>query len=307
MLLTCLLAVVACRQHARQTQIRALMAGLDNSNKFIAGETDKLDNLLQGRYQDPSTHEKTGIWIPRIGTLKKLSENINAYIHSLEAALEKEAGISGDTTGRLGEEDVTVGDRFFERAGKKKELHDRLVAYRQAILDDWRPDSLSAISPIREHIKESIAKITTGIPVADTKTFDTENMTAFMGLAYLDKIRNDLLLVENRLFHFAITYTTSSIFQYDLFSVIIAPNKTYLKKGQPLTIVAGVGSFSLQAEPEVTINGRKIPMNAEGLAEYKITVNGNPGKHHIPVKVRFVKPTGERSTIYRTLEYEIAP
>jgi nucleoid DNA-binding protein len=275
LLLICLLAAAACRNN-KDSQIKALEKSLENSNNFISSETERLYHMLEDKNNDPYTHERALTWLPMAMAVQKLSGNIKAYVDSLKTVNLK---------------------------GGQKELFGRISGYRQAVLHAFLHDSVSNFLYYdKEKVKIDLAYIAKGLPI--DSAYDSEAVSS----GGLSKIKNDILLTENRLVNYVYTHVNVQRDDfYNSWSAIVAPNRMYLKKGQTLSIFAGMGAFSTRAKPNIMINGVECPINAEGLAEYKFPATGTPGKHFIPVRIAFTSMTGSHELFTKTIEYEIAP
>ena len=82
---------------------------------------------------------------------------------------------------------------------------------------------------------------------------------------------------------------------------------SYVKKGQTISLTAGIGDFINPSDAKVIINGTQVNQPLDKPAEFKMVANGAPGKHFIPIKIEFTRPDGVIATFEKKLEYEIAP
>ncbi|MEJ7684300.1 MAG: GldM family protein [Segetibacter sp.] len=74
--------------------------------------------------------------------------------------------------------------------------------------------------------------------------------------------------------------------------------------GQELVITAGVGAFSKSARPSISIDGAGMPLNPQGVAEYKTTVGG-PGSYSKKVRITFIKPDGTPGSLEKEVPYTV--
>jgi gliding motility-associated protein GldM len=74
--------------------------------------------------------------------------------------------------------------------------------------------------------------------------------------------------------------------------------------GENLKVYAGVGATSSAAAPQVTINGRAVSLNSDGLAEVEIP-GGGTGAHKVNVSIRYVDQDGQQQTINKVLDYAV--
>ena len=288
-----LLAFASCRQHSdtEDAQARALIATLDNSNKFISTEIKTSYTLFQDKYHDVRSAEMAAIWLPRVNGTKRVSEEMLTYVDSIKTSLQSQPVYE-----------------LFEKSGKKKDLLRKIAHWHKNILDVWAPDSLLAFSGMdKEAIKSRIVVMVTNVSQDLVQRFDPGNTTTAMVNVMLDQIENDLLLTEHRILSYAHLHCSYIDDGYDRVSVLMGSNSMYLKAGQTLTISAGIGFFSVACDPIITINGRPVKLNEGGVAEYSTIVSHHAGKHSIPVKFEYTRPDGSTSTFTKDAKYEIAP
>ena len=93
---------------------------------------------------------------------------------------------------------------------------------------------------------------------------------------------------------------------YERFSAILTLSTSYVKSGQPITVYAGIGSFSDASKPIFTINGIIVPIDEEGRATYKFTAGKKPGQYLIPVKIEYTKPDGVQCVKKEIVKYTVA-
>jgi hypothetical protein len=93
---------------------------------------------------------------------------------------------------------------------------------------------------------------------------------------------------------------------YDKHTVIASLNSSYVKSGQAVELTVGMGSFTDDLTPRITIDGKELKLNNDGVVVHKFIVNGTPGNHRIPVKVEYTKPDGSKGYALKYVEYIIA-
>jgi hypothetical protein len=87
-------------------------------------------------------------------------------------------------------------------------------------------------------------------------------------------------------------------------SFLVGQSSTHLKKGDVLTISAGMGEFSAYSRPKISINNKRIEAN-RGHGIYAFKVNGRFGKKTIPVKVEYIDENGKDRFMTEIVEYTI--
>jgi hypothetical protein len=127
--------------------------------------------------------------------------------------------------------------------------------------------------------------------------------------AVISGIQNDIAIIENETTRYCLhqTSATDEFGLFSSFSAIVGQNSNILKPGDILEIIAGVGSFSKSAQPEILINGKYIPMSDAGYSSYKTKVSNKPGDYKLPVTIKYYnQETGDFDTKSISLEYTVA-
>jgi len=92
--------------------------------------------------------------------------------------------------------------------------------------------------------------------------------------------------------------------RFDTYAAIIGQSSSYVMPGQEVEITAGVGAFSTGAKPEITINGSRAALEADGAARAKFTAGG-VGQHSVPVTIVYLDQDGKRQTITKNIDYTV--
>lgn len=122
---------------------------------------------------------------------------------------------------------------------------------------------------------------------------------------FVNEITNDVINVENWLVSFCkdqVGATDGEGF-YRVFQAIAGVNSSKLQIGDELIVTAGVGAFNTAAKPDIIIGGKKIPLNENGVAEYKIKVGKKTGRQRIHVKISYTATDGVRDSLEKDIEY----
>ncbi len=119
----------------------------------------------------------------------------------------------------------------------------------------------------------------------------------------LSKFQNNIKNAESGI----VTYCQNKIGaverHMDKTGVFVGQSSNYLMPGQELTVTAGVGAYSSSADPEISINGSRVPVSA-GQGTYKTTVSG-AGDHSVSVNVTFKDENNKTVTIPTTVKYTV--
>jgi hypothetical protein len=290
-------------------RLDAINRSLNNSNETVQAATESIVRDLDVKSRDPRYNHVAGIWHPVASSIKKLTVEMNQFLDTLKSGIK--------------EADHIAFEQLFKKDGKGKELYERLLRYDADIFQCFSPEKFihETFTPVE--LKNDVPRLKQMVPInlallkdpaiggkpmnaVEWNAFYFDDVTCPEALTMLNKIQADILITENELIKYCDDHAELIIDSYDKYSVIIAQNSSCVKKGQWMEITAGVGAFSISAEPKITCNGIDIPLGDGGAAVYRVKADGNPGNYSIPVKVEFVKPDGTRSIIAKKIRYTIA-
>ena len=123
-------------------------------------------------------------------------------------------------------------------------------------------------------------------------------------ITILSKFQNDVKNSESQMVDYCYKQIGSVKVVYNQFEAFAGTNATYLMPGDELEIQAGIGAFSAAAKPDITINGARQTLNADGVADYKTKVEGT-GEHTVTVNIAYTKPDGTTATIPKVIKYTV--
>lgn len=92
---------------------------------------------------------------------------------------------------------------------------------------------------------------------------------------------------------------------YHVFQPLIALSSSCVKAGDDIIIEAGIGSFSTESRPRITINGEIIRLNDYGVASYNLKTLNKSGKYSLPVKIEFTTPDGRKDFMTKNISYTV--
>ena len=123
-------------------------------------------------------------------------------------------------------------------------------------------------------------------------------------ITILSKFQNDVKNSECQMVDYCYKQIGSVKVVYNQFEAFAGTNATYLMPGDELEVQAGIGAFSAAAKPDITINGARQTLNADGVADYKTKVEG-AGEHTVTVNIAYTKPDGTTATIPKIIKYTV--
>jgi gliding motility-associated protein GldM len=123
-------------------------------------------------------------------------------------------------------------------------------------------------------------------------------------ITILSKFQNDVKSSESQIIDYCHKKIGEVIVHFDKTGVIAGASSTYVMPGDKISVYAGVGAFSSQAQPTITINGNSVKVDGEGKATTDITASGG-GKQPIKVDVSYRDENGKQKTEEKILEYTV--
>jgi gliding motility-associated protein GldM len=153
--------------------------------------------------------------------------------------------------------------------------------------------------------KSTAGNISTGNELRDWVSSYFNMTPTIAALTILSKFQNDIKNSENLAATFCLHQVGSVKLVMDKFEPMVGTSSTYLMPGEEMTVIAGLGAFNSNVKPEVTIDGRSIAVNSNGVAESKFNV-GATGSRSMNVTVKFIDPnTGEMKSISKKVDYTV--
>ncbi len=276
---------------------------LDRTNHTINASTNDVMTSFQEMLADEKTKEKAAVWYPKAQQAQQLSTDMYNYIQGLRdrllAAADFNPAKKKDSTFKEDNQDIPTRMMVDKKGGDS--LKQKLEDYKKAML---------AIDPVIAAEFSKTLQIDTEMPVVQNKSNKTWSDAYFhmvptvAALTMLRKFQNDVKTSENKVVTYLHQQVGKVIVRYDNFEAIVGQNSKYLMPGQELEITAGLGAFSKQKLPTITIGGANVPTNEKGMAIYK-SAAGGIGSHTIPVTVSFVDQDGKQQTRTIPVEYTV--
>jgi gliding motility-associated protein GldM len=275
-----------------------------NSNSVIDNSSKGSIDAIEAAKKDPGMAEKAAKWKPVAEQAMRLTQEMSAYIDGLKDSLKRESGYNpgnGDTTFK--EDDLDAATRLMDTHGKGKDLHDRLEAFAKQIVEVVPADQRRGLAKMP--IDLTIPRSTTGSTNNNWTTSYFHMTPTVAALTMLSKFQNDVKRSGNLVVDYCQQQLGKVVLVLDKFVPFTSQNSQYLLPGQEFQLQAGLGAFSSQVKPTVTINGQSQVVNDEGYVDYKEMAGGG-GTKTFNVVVNFKDPnTGESKTINKTVSYTV--
>ncbi len=256
---------------------------------------------------------------------RDLSSNLTDYIQGIVDTMVNDKGYVADReTGEITDElkakkDYDITTRFLvdgpngDGNGKGSELKQKLIEYREAMLALVEDDPDTEINEKEQFEKEISVKIDDeswqkkGKP--SWSHFNFSHMPLQAVLPIFSKFQNDVKSTESAFLNYlAGKVGTTTDVVLDKFTVVSAPEKSYIIKGEKykadLFLSAFAGADS-KTGISVSVNGRKLPTNKEGIATFEETAS-SVGVKRYNASASITNPvTGETQTFKKEFSYEV--
>jgi hypothetical protein len=291
-LVLCLLFFVfifcGCGKSSASKQQERLLAQLDSNQvvmtEFTRRQTDQLLKATEERLNEPVSSEKAKIWQLKMMQIKEYTKTITTYLQNLY----KQLGTA------------TVYE-VFVKGIKGKDLYHQLFEYKKNIL---KTDE----SLYEEFFRTIGPKTDTADNTAISQDYIRQYLTGLTNAqagVFLRKLEQQLALNENRLITYCFYQTSANICGIFKSSAMVSQSSSVVQKGEYLSIMAGIGSYSARANPKIIINGKQINMGNDPVAYYKMKINHGKGKYSIPVQIDYLDEDGIATSREVIVEYSV--
>ncbi|MES1219615.1 MAG: gliding motility protein GldM [Bacteroidota bacterium] len=287
---------------------KTVNTSLTNANNVIDDKNSLIFQSLDAKLKDPQTAEKAAMWKPVADQAKTIGDDFQKYIEDLKLELKKQSGlemIEGQESFK--EDNLDAPTRYLAEGPKGEELKKKLEDVKAKLLDIVGKSP----NPSQKAIFEKQFPINTEIPKGlQNKEFKNwQNVYFHMtptiaALTMLTKFENDVKNSEAQVVQYAHDQIGAVKIVYDKFQALVGTNSTYLLPGQELIVTAGIGAYSAAAKPTIVVNRSTQTLNADGVAEYKTTVN-SVGNGSINVNIKYFDPQGKQLEVIKKIDYTV--
>ncbi|MFM7709725.1 MAG: GldM family protein, partial [Ferruginibacter sp.] len=123
-------------------------------------------------------------------------------------------------------------------------------------------------------------------------------------LTILSKFQNDIRNVENKALNLSAEQLGKVKIKFDKFAALVGQSSNYVMPGQTIDITAGLGAYSSDVVPTVTIGGSSVPIGPDGKALKTIPVNGS-GEQSVNVTVKYKDQDGKDQVVNQVVKYTV--
>jgi gliding motility-associated protein GldM len=186
-----------------------------------------------------------------------------------------------------------------------KVLHDKLQSYKDALLE---------IDPLIKSQFQNSLPIDLTIPKTNNKANQKDWAASYFYMTpsiaaktILSKFKNDVKNSEAMIVDYCYQQVGAVQQVFNTYEPLVGQSSNYLMPGQELTITAGIGAYNNSSEgrPSVTIDGVSVPLNANGVAEYKMTAGASGTYTKNVIVSYFNQATNRKEQLSYPLTYSV--
>jgi hypothetical protein len=271
---------------------------LEQSNQSIRMTSQLNYCYLENKKMEPMIADRAIKWSSKAKAILYLSDSMSKHINDLEKSLINEAGFDPFIDQNKPSGNDIVAHVFYEHK-EGQLLHEKLALYKRNVLavdDSIARDFTSQLQIIGSD------QITT----TDAFIKKYFNGSLAEAIVMLNKIENEIRITEDKLIDFCENTTHVLTHEFVYHSPMVIQSTTIAAPGEKITIDAGIGSFSPEAKPTITIDGKKVSGGDEGHVSFEIDA-GKPGEHAVRVVINYYDQSGVQKEYTRMVKYTVKP
>lgn len=258
---------------------------------------------LYDKTKRPETSDRASKWFTKAKKIKKLTDSIIHDIQRIKFDLIGEAGFDPLKEEKSKSAKQAV-DHIFKEHKEGQLLHEKLILYKKDL------QAIDSNPSIRQQITSFASFITADVVSGENAFADRYFNTTVLGaITMLNKIDNDIRVVQNKLITFCNEQISIHAMYFDAFpaySPLITQSAAIVRPGQPITITAGIGEYSVVTKPSVKIADTNIPMNDFSFFEYELKTPSKAGDYTTSVIMKYFDPrVGKEVEVKKTINYTV--
>ena len=314
---------------------------LDEGNQAsIATVDSQLDQTVSGLKNllaDESKAKYKAIG-PAVDEIRDAVSSFSEYVNQMRDKLVDEAGNKNgsvddddftDNYGKTvpkGKKNKDITTRILVDEGEGEKLKAQILAVKKKMVDVYTKllnENGEKFGLKPNEIQNRIKNIANNLPLkVDDETwqkakgkkksswsnFKFRQMPLAAVMPLLSQMQADAKSSEASLVNSMAELAGGRVVEFDAFFPVVQAEKSYVIKGEPFKAKISVGTYSSSLNPSdigIYVDGRKIPVNNEGVAEYTGSTS-SVGTRTIKLRAEVVNPlTGEKSDGDATYTYEV--
>ena len=312
---------------------------LDEGNQAsistVNSQLDQTVNGLKNLLADESKAKYRAIE-PAVDQVRAEVSSFNSYVNDLRDKLVDAAGNNdgsvedGDFVESYGKrvpkgkknKDITT--RILVDEGVGEELKAEILKVKQKMVDTYTrllTENGEAFGLRPEEVQNRIKNIANNLPLkVDDETwqqskdkkswadFKFRQMPLAAVMPLLSQMQADAKSSEAALVNNMAELAGGRVVEFDAFFPVVQAEKSYVIKGEPFKAKISVGTYSSSLNPSdigIFVDGRKLPVNNDGIAEYTGSAS-TVGTKTLKLRAEVINPlTGEKSDGDATYTYEV--
>lgn len=285
--------------------------GLIKSNRAI----DDANTAIIPAIQDGAKKKNSlATYAERIEPAGQLSKELNAKIQDIVDHMMDETGgwVTNKETGEItddliGKKNMDITTRYLVEEGNGEALKAALLEYKGKIMELVDEEDRAAFEKEVSISIDDEAWKKKGKASWSHLNFD--HMPLQATLPIFRKFQNDVKSTESSFLNYlAGKVGTTTDVVLDKFTVVSAPEKSYVIKGEKFKTDVFLSAFAgadSKTGISISVNGRSLPVNSEGIATFEQTANAVGIKKFDAVASIKNPVTDEVQTFRKTFEYEV--
>ena len=274
---------------------------IDNANSVLTANNKIIYTSFAEKATKPESKEMAEKWKPKADKVKQLADNMVAKIETLKIKIKEYGGFVAGKKDSLGwESNLDASTRLMDNEKEGAKLEKELTQLKAEMLN---------VDP--EIKAEFSSKLPIDLSYPESKTGNKSNswttsyfhMTpGIAAVTILNKFQNDIRASENQIVTFCHNKIGEVVVRFDKLGFVGGLSSSYLMPGEKLTVYAALGATSSGSAPQISINGRPVALNADGIAETDFAVGGSGAAN---VVINYKDQAGVLKTITKKLEYTV--
>jgi gliding motility-associated protein GldM len=237
--------------------------------------------------------------LDKVNQAKKISAELFDYVNELKKLLEESGGGRNAESGELNKrDDLDVSPRIMINQKKGEELQKKINETREKLMALVEEKDKSTVSFSLEAVDpKKAANDGTKKNWAQSNFGDGTPLTATITI--LSKIQTDVKNAENVVVRKFLSKMDEALVTLDGFSAVAVAPTSYVIQGQPYTAEVFLTAYDTKQNPDITVNGAKLPAS-DGKGVYTLNTT-QEGEFKWKGTIR-VKQTDGTEKIYETAE-----
>ncbi|MBL7699593.1 MAG: gliding motility protein GldM, partial [Chitinophagaceae bacterium] len=274
---------------------------LDSANSVLSANNNTIYSSFEKKLNEAESRQKASEWKPKADKVKALTAVMYTRLADLRAKVKEYGGYVAGKKDSLGyESNIDAATRLMDKEKEGPKLEKELAKLKEDLLNV--DPAIKAEFASKLPIDLSYPKSQTGSKEQDWTTSYFHMTPAIAAITILNKFENDVKASENQIVTFCHNKIGEVEVRYDKMGFVGGLSSQYLMPGEKLTVTAGLGATSSGAPAQISINGKPITLNSDGMAVSEFPVSGS-GTVNVSIKYKTID--GKDEVINKPLSYTV--